>query len=79
MINLAGEQENRKEKEVFKCINCNHEDNADINASKNIRDRITVNVLRNSLHDKTTNNKYKPKTMKKEEFLETLNKVLNIS
>jgi hypothetical protein len=36
-------------------------------------------VLRNSLHDKITNNKYKPKTMKKEEFLETLNKVLNIS
>jgi putative transposase len=72
-------KENRKKQEVFKCIQCNHEDNADINASKNIKDRITVNVLRNSLHDKITNNKYKPKTMKKEEFLETLNKVLNIS
>jgi putative transposase len=32
-------KDNRKTQSKFKCIKCNYEDNADINASKNIRDK----------------------------------------
>ncbi|MBA7587613.1 hypothetical protein ES708_29644 [subsurface metagenome] len=30
------EKGNRKSREIFKCLNCGHEENADINAAKNI-------------------------------------------
>ena len=33
-------KENRKTQEKFCCVNCGHTDNADFNASINIRDRI---------------------------------------
>ena len=44
------DKENRKTQESFVCVNCGHSDNADHNASINIKNRFTVNVLRNQLH-----------------------------
>jgi transposase, IS605 orfB family len=55
-------KDNRKTQEKFKCIHCGHEENADLNASKNIRNRISVDVLRGSLHTVVENNTYIPKT-----------------
>ena len=42
------DRENRKTQEEFRCVNCGHEVNADYNASVNIKNRFTVNVLRYS-------------------------------
>ena len=39
---------NRPTQEKFECKNCGHADNADHNASVNIKNRFTVNVLRES-------------------------------
>ena len=44
------DKENRLTQESFVCTNCGHADNADHNASINIKNRFTVNVLRNQLH-----------------------------
>jgi putative transposase len=38
-------KENRKSQAEFKCVNCHHTNNADINAAINIRGRALVNVL----------------------------------
>ena len=43
-------KDNRKTQEKFKCIHCGYEENADLNASINIKNRISVDVLRDSLH-----------------------------
>ena len=44
------DKENRKTRESFVCTHCGHADNADHNASINIKNRFTVNVLWNQLH-----------------------------
>ena len=44
------DKENRKTQESFVCVNCGHADNADHNASINIKNRFTSNVLKNQLH-----------------------------
>ena len=44
------DKENRKTQESFVCTNCGHTDNADHNASINIKNRFTSNVLKNQLH-----------------------------
>ena len=43
------EDENRPNQETFECIECGYKDNADFNAAKNIRNRVLVTVLRESL------------------------------
>ena len=63
-------KDNRKTQEKFKCIHCGYEENADLNASINIKNRISVDVLRDSLHIEVENNKYKPKTKNHSEVKE---------
>jgi transposase len=48
--------ENRKSQEDFHCLNCNHEENADSNASQNIKQYKDLNVLSSKLlvQDKST-------------------------
>ena len=53
-------KDNRKTQERFKCIHCGYEENADLNASINIKERISIDVLRDSLHIEVENNKYIP-------------------
>ena len=58
--------ENRPNQETFECVDCGHKDNADHNASVNIKNRVTVTVLRDSLLKRLGNGAYEPRKLKRE-------------
>ena len=66
------EDENRPNQETFECIECGYKDNADFNAAKNIRNRVLVTVLRESLLKQLDNGTFKPKKIKREKVKEVL-------
>lgn len=66
------EDENRPSQETFECIECGHKDNADFNAAKNIRNRVLVTVLRETLLKQLDNGAFKPKKLKRERVKEVL-------
>ena len=66
------EDENRPTQEEFSCIECGHEDNADINAAINIRNRVAVTVLRDKLLKRLDNGAYEPRKLKRERVKEVL-------
>ena len=76
--NVCGyiDKSNRPNQHTFRCKNCGHTDNADFNASKNIRDRITNPVLRTLLHDKQSGKQYtfEPKKFKYKQIKDMLMK-----
>ena len=64
--------ENRPNQETFECVECGHKDNADFNASKNIKNRVTVTVLREQLLKRLGNGAYEPRKLKKEKVKDVL-------
>ena len=68
------DSENRKTQEEFECINCGITANADLNASKNILERLALTVLRSELlkNSKLGNGTFEPKNLKKEKVKEVL-------
>ena len=64
--NVCGyiDKANRPNQHTYKCKNCGHTDNADFNASKNIRDRIANPVLKTLLHEKQDGKQYTFETKK---------------
>ena len=76
--NVCGyiDKSNRPNQHTFKCKNCGHTDNADFNAAKNIRDRITNPVLRTLLHDKQDGKQYtfEPQKIKYKQIKDMLTK-----
>lgn len=66
------EDENRPNQETFECIECGYKDNADFNATKNIRNRVLVTVLRESLLKQLDNGAFEPKKLKREKVKEVL-------
>ena len=63
---------NRLTQEDFCCVECGHEDNADHNASVNIRNRVGEAVLRNRLLKQLGNGAYEPRKLKREKVKEVL-------
>jgi predicted RNA-binding Zn-ribbon protein involved in translation (DUF1610 family) len=59
-------RDNRKTQELFKCVDCFYESNADFNSAINIKNRIAVDVLQKSLHNLDDNGCFVPKRQKKE-------------
>ena len=66
------EDENRPNQETFECVECGYKDNADFNAAKNIKNRVLVTVLRESLLKKLDNGAFEPKRLKREKVKEVL-------
>ena len=66
------EDENRPNQETFECINCGYKDNADFNAAKNIKNRVLVTVLRESLLKQLDNGAFEPRKLKREKVKEVL-------
>lgn len=66
------EDENRPTQEEFSCIECGHEDNADVNAAINIRNRVAVTVLRDRLLKQLDNGAFEPRKLKSEKVKEVL-------
>lgn len=68
------DSENRKNQEEFECIECGYKQNADFNASENIKQRVVSTVLRNELLKKSKigNGTFEPKNLKKEKVKEVL-------
>jgi len=74
--------ENRKSQEVFKCISCGLEINADYNAALNIKNRVVGDVLRHKLLKRNKFQEFEPRLLKKEvikELVETHNYLGDIS
>ena len=66
------EDENRPNQETFECIECGYKDNADFNAATNIKNRVLVTVLRESLLKQLDNGAFEPKKLKREKVKEVL-------
>ena len=71
------DKENRKSQEHFECVECGYKSNADLNASRNIRNRVAEAVLRRELlkKDSKNSNTYVPKFNSKEKTKEVLEKL----
>ncbi len=57
------DRKNRLTQEKFKCISCGHIDNADHNASINLKLRLLLDVLRDTLHTTDRWNRLRPKKL----------------
>ena len=63
---------NRPTQEHFECVECGHKDNADFNAAKNIRNRVLVTVLRESLLKQLDNGAFEPRSFNREKVKDEL-------
>ena len=68
------DSENRKDQEHFECISCGYKSNADLNAARNIRQRVVSTVLRDELLKKSNVNSsaFIPKVNSKEKTRKVL-------
>ena len=65
---------NRLTQEQFKCLCCGHEDNADINASLNISNRIGSDVLNKALFN-SSNGRFTMKPLKRQSIKSILDEL----
>lgn len=74
MCSICGciEDENRLNQEEFSCIECGYPDNADHNASINIKNRVGEAVLRSKLLKQVDNGSFLPKKLERDKVKEIL-------
>jgi len=65
-------KENRARQEKFKCVQCGHKDNADVNAAINILKRVTVDVLRSKLLKQNKLQELVPRNLGKNKIFQIL-------
>ena len=70
---------NRKSQETFYCEKCNHKNNADINAAKNIKGRFTNQKFREELQKEVTDTQLisEPKILNRFKFKQKLFEITN--
>ena len=70
---------NRKSQETFCCEKCNHKNNADINAAKNIKGRFTNSKFREELQKEVTDTQLisEPKILNRFKFKQKLFEITN--
>ena len=66
------DKENRKSQEEFECIECGYKQNADFNASVNIKNRYTLDVLKFKLHNFDEFQRLIPKKLRKNKIKEII-------
>ena len=66
------DDDNRKCQETFRCVECGHEVNADLNAAVNIKNRVDITVLCDKLLKQVDNGSFKPKPLKRAKVKEVL-------
>lgn len=68
------DKDNRKSQEDFECVECSFIENADLNASMNILERLTSTVLRSELLKKSKlgNGTFEPKILRRDKVKEVL-------
>jgi transposase len=68
------DKSNRKTQEIFKCVECNFTDNADVNAANNILNRVVSTELRDKLLKKSKlgNGTFEPKDLSKDDVKKIL-------
>lgn len=66
------DDDNRKTQEVFKCVQCGYESNADFNAAVNIANRVDITVLCDKLLKQVDNGTFRPKPLKRSKVKEVL-------
>ena len=69
-------RDNRKTQETFCCVNCNHSENADLNAAINIKNRYIISEFRENLHKTDTQCVLIPRYKYKGKFKQELNKII---
>ena len=69
--------DNRKSQEIFKCVECGFEINADFGAALKIKDRLSVDVLRTGLLNKVAG-LYIPKRISKQSIFNILYSYYNV-
>ena len=69
-------KKNRPTQEIFHCRKCGYETNADLNASINIKNRIFLNVLKESCHEEIESNIFRPKYKKHKKFRRIYTKIV---
>jgi len=65
-------KDNRKTQKIFKCKQCGYKCNADLNASRNLELRYTIDFLKNSLHNIDKNGRLIPKKLTTPQIKEIL-------
>jgi transposase len=65
-------RDNRKSQEEFRCVECGHSNNADLNSSINLKRRYVSDVLNSKLHLKDDYNRLIPKSFLKKETIKLI-------
>lgn len=66
------DRDNRPSQEIFKCVKCGYEDEADFVSPINLRNRFLIDVLKEKLHTMDDFERMKPKRINKETVKEIL-------